>query len=81
MTRAKALLIVVGNPQILQLDRSWMRFMQFCYANGGYKDSGLPLPRGFVQQNSGIPSIGREESFTGDENEADWNEGVVKRDE
>ncbi|KPP61866.1 putative helicase mov-10-B [Scleropages formosus] len=36
MTRAKALLIVVGNPVILNKDLIWKRFIHYCKAEGGY---------------------------------------------
>ncbi|KAK6470412.1 putative helicase mov-10-B.1 isoform X1 [Huso huso] len=36
MTRAKALLIVVGNPFILSKDPIWQRFIQYCSEGGGY---------------------------------------------
>lgn len=34
ITRAKALLIVVGNPMILQIDHCWKRFIDYCHLNG-----------------------------------------------
>lgn len=37
MTRAKALLIVVGNPHILSIDPRWRKFIQHCYDNGSMK--------------------------------------------
>lgn len=36
VTRAKALLIVVGNPRILETDSTWARFIQYCRDEGGY---------------------------------------------
>uniref|UniRef100_A0A8B9REV3 RNA helicase n=1 Tax=Astyanax mexicanus TaxID=7994 RepID=A0A8B9REV3_ASTMX len=36
MTRAKSLLIVVGNPIILSSDSTWSRFIQYCTDEGGY---------------------------------------------
>ncbi|XP_063988687.1 putative helicase mov-10-B.1 isoform X2 [Diachasmimorpha longicaudata] len=33
VTRAKSLLIVVGNPEILQHDECWKEFMQYCLDN------------------------------------------------
>ncbi|KAI4888968.1 hypothetical protein NFI96_014931, partial [Prochilodus magdalenae] len=36
ITRAKSLLIVVGNPIILSSDNAWARFIQYCTAEGGY---------------------------------------------
>ncbi|XP_069378985.1 putative helicase mov-10-B.2 isoform X2 [Paralichthys olivaceus] len=35
VTRAKALLIVVGNPRVLNTDPTWARFIQFCSEEGG----------------------------------------------
>ncbi|XP_078481515.1 putative helicase mov-10-B.1 [Ciona intestinalis] len=37
VTRAKALLIVVGNPHILSMDFYWNSLLTFCIDNGGYK--------------------------------------------
>lgn len=42
MTRAKALLIVVGNPLLLGHDPDWKTFLEFCKQNGGY--TWCPLP-------------------------------------
>ncbi|CAJ1085150.1 putative helicase mov-10-B.1 isoform X1 [Xyrichtys novacula] len=36
VTRAKALLIVVGNPRVLNTDPTWARFIQYCQDEGGY---------------------------------------------
>uniref|UniRef100_A0A8B9S8E3 RNA helicase n=1 Tax=Apteryx owenii TaxID=8824 RepID=A0A8B9S8E3_APTOW len=36
ITRAKALLIVVGNPAVLSKDRHWRRFLAYCKEEGGY---------------------------------------------
>ncbi|PPQ70505.1 hypothetical protein CVT24_013275 [Panaeolus cyanescens] len=37
LTRAQALLIVIGNPIILSLDPLWRSFMNFVYTRGGWK--------------------------------------------
>ncbi|KAF6293265.1 Mov10 RISC complex RNA helicase [Rhinolophus ferrumequinum] len=42
VTRAKALLIVVGNPLLLGHDPDWKAFLEFCKENGGY--TGCPFP-------------------------------------
>ncbi|XP_016078888.1 PREDICTED: putative helicase MOV-10 isoform X1 [Miniopterus natalensis] len=42
VTRAKALLIVVGNPLLLGHDSDWKAFLDFCKENGGY--TGCPFP-------------------------------------
>lgn len=36
ITRAKALLIVVGNPAVLTKDQHWQRFLRYCREEGGY---------------------------------------------
>ncbi|XP_010000545.1 PREDICTED: putative helicase MOV-10 [Chaetura pelagica] len=36
ITRAKALLIVVGNPAVLSKDQHWQRFLRYCQEEGGY---------------------------------------------
>ncbi|XP_004689698.1 PREDICTED: putative helicase MOV-10 isoform X2 [Condylura cristata] len=42
VTRAKALLVVVGNPLLLGHDPDWNEFLKFCKDNGGY--TGCPFP-------------------------------------
>ncbi|XP_018541427.1 putative helicase mov-10-B.2 isoform X29 [Lates calcarifer] len=36
VTRAKALLIVVGNPRVLNTDPTWAHFIKYCSDEGGY---------------------------------------------
>lgn len=36
ITRAKALLICIGNPYMLSKDEHWNRFLQYCRQNGAY---------------------------------------------
>ncbi|NXH43973.1 SDE3 helicase, partial [Dicaeum eximium] len=36
ITRAKALLVVVGNPTVLSKDEHWHRFLRYCKEEGGY---------------------------------------------
>ncbi len=37
MTRAKALLVVVGDPEVLSLDPLWREFLNYVHTNGGWK--------------------------------------------
>ncbi|CAH1784099.1 unnamed protein product [Owenia fusiformis] len=37
LTRAKALLIVIGNPYVLRQDPCWSTFLNYCRGNGAYK--------------------------------------------
>uniref|UniRef100_A0A8C5MGK4 RNA helicase n=1 Tax=Leptobrachium leishanense TaxID=445787 RepID=A0A8C5MGK4_9ANUR len=41
ITRAKALLILVGNPIILSKDTNWCKFLNYCRDNGAY--TGFPI--------------------------------------
>lgn len=43
LTRAKALLIVIGDPDVLQEDESWLYFINFCHENQAFEKSGMPL--------------------------------------
>lgn len=42
VTRAKALLIIVGDPNVLGLDPLWRQFLNYIYLNSGWK--GPPIP-------------------------------------
>ncbi|XP_062419615.1 putative helicase mov-10-B.2 [Pungitius pungitius] len=37
MTRARALLIVVGDPRVLKTDKNWNTFIHYCFTNGCYR--------------------------------------------
>lgn len=37
MTRAQSLLIIVGDPVILSLDRMWRDFLDYIHASGGWR--------------------------------------------
>lgn len=42
ITRAKSLLIIVGNPHIINKDPHWDKLLRYCVENGSYQ--GCPLP-------------------------------------
>lgn len=42
ITRAQALLIIIGDPNVLGLDILWRRFLYFIYHSGGWKGSPFP---------------------------------------
>lgn len=45
MTRAKALLVIVGNPGVLGGDPHWGALLRHAVAHGAYR--GVPLPPAF----------------------------------
>ncbi|KXN81887.1 Putative helicase mov-10-B.1 [Leucoagaricus sp. SymC.cos] len=42
ITRAKALLIVIGDPDVLGLDPLWRSFLNYIHANSGWRGTGIP---------------------------------------
>jgi len=48
LTRSKALLITVGDPDVLQCDECWRELIFFCRDNGGY--TGCPLKESAVSE-------------------------------
>ena len=44
ITRAKALLFIVGNPRVLSQDDHWGALLHYCVARGGYTGCDLPAP-------------------------------------
>ncbi|KAJ4432477.1 hypothetical protein ANN_21096 [Periplaneta americana] len=60
MTRAKALLIIVGDPDVLQCDLHWRELILYCRQNGGYVGHPLklmPLPQQMEQLNFKLSSL------------------------
>lgn len=45
ITRAKALLIVIGNPMVLKYDTNWRQFMQYCKDNDACRGITFDLDR------------------------------------
>ncbi|XP_030077500.1 helicase MOV-10, partial [Microcaecilia unicolor] len=55
-TRAKALLIVVGNPIILSRDVNWYKFLGYCRQEGGY--TGYPYEEENMEEEELIVQLG-----------------------
>ncbi|KAF8156821.1 RNA helicase [Crassisporium funariophilum] len=54
VTRAQALLIVVGDPQVLSLDPLWRSFLNYVYMNGGWTGPDITWdPRVSVEEAGG----------------------------
>lgn len=41
VTRAQALLIVIGDPDVLSLDPLWRSFLNYIYTNGGWTGANI----------------------------------------
>ncbi|XP_069489430.1 helicase MOV-10 isoform X2 [Ambystoma mexicanum] len=81
ITRAKALLIVVGNPIILNKDPNWGRFLKYCCDNGGY--AGFPYQQDNMEEDELAAQLGaldlsmerpdsNEESLVQQQQEPEW---------
>ncbi|KAF9116749.1 hypothetical protein BGX27_011063 [Mortierella sp. AM989] len=46
LTRAMAMLVIVGNPELLVRDEHWADYIHFCLRNGAY--TGCPLPDSII---------------------------------
>jgi helicase MOV-10 len=42
MTRAQALLIIVGDPNVLAIDPMWRAFLNYIHNNDGWKGGAIP---------------------------------------
>lgn len=90
MTRAQALLIVIGDPHVLGLDPLWRSFLNYIHANDGWKGDEIPWnPSEVVDEAGGYDAAVRDaakvdmneftrrmESLTLDGAEEDMDAGV-----
>ncbi len=64
VTRAQALLIVIGDPKVLSLDPLWKGFIDYVHIHGGYK--GVPIdwdPKEVLDPNVNLSDLRRERSL------------------
>ncbi|XP_060897686.1 putative helicase mov-10-B.2 [Labrus mixtus] len=57
ITRAKSLLIVVGNPVIFSKEPTWSGFIDFCVKNGGYRGCVFKKPDGEADLSAKLLSL------------------------
>jgi helicase MOV-10 len=69
ITRAKALLIVVGDPSVLGLDPLWRSFLNFVHLNGGWRGVEVPWDPTEPVDEAGDYARGRRERAVDDMNE------------
>ncbi|XP_062396748.1 putative helicase mov-10-B.1 [Sardina pilchardus] len=74
MTRAKALLIVVGNPIILRTDPTWGRFLEYCLGESGYTGYDFSSTEGVDQVVARLTALN-----IGQETPVDTGESVVQQ--
>uniref|UniRef100_A0A8C0H7L7 RNA helicase n=1 Tax=Chelonoidis abingdonii TaxID=106734 RepID=A0A8C0H7L7_CHEAB len=55
ITRAKALLIIVGNPAVLSKDTYWNIFLRYCIAKGGY--TGCPYAEESTEEDALVEEL------------------------
>ncbi|CAM4612218.1 unnamed protein product [Lepidochelys kempii] len=55
ITRAKALLIIVGNPAVLSKDPHWNTFLRYCIAKGGY--TGCPYTEESTEEDALVDEL------------------------
>ncbi|VFQ78197.1 unnamed protein product [Cuscuta campestris] len=70
ITRAKSLLIVIGNPHIICQDEHWNKLLWYCVENDSYKGCFLPPREEIIADESGAGWGGYEEP-----NNQQWFEG------
>jgi helicase MOV-10 len=76
VTRAKALLIVIGNPHVLSLDPLWRSFLNYIYLNGGWVGPDIPWdPEVPVDSQGGYDAVVRSAA------EVDMNEYTRRMEE
>ncbi|KAK9086893.1 hypothetical protein Syun_029287 [Stephania yunnanensis] len=88
VTRAKSLLIIVGNPHIISKDPYWEKILWYCSENNSYQGCPLPEKHTFTDENKEDPQIGNEgkqgnysfEGKQGDEGsfEENWGKNSLK---
>lgn len=76
ITRAKSLIIVIGNPHIICKDPNWNKLLWYCADNGSYKGCFLPkrddfADEGFAETEGEYPGYGAEYSQPSGSN---WDE-------
>jgi hypothetical protein len=58
ITRAQALLVIVGDPTVLGLDLLWRRFLYSIYQSGGWKGAPFPWdPEVNPEEAAAIPGV------------------------
>jgi helicase MOV-10 len=60
ITRAQALLIVIGNPIVLSLDPIWRAFMNYVHINNGWKGKKIDWDPNVVPDADGLGGYDRE---------------------
>ncbi|KAL0457179.1 UNVERIFIED_CONTAM: putative RNA helicase SDE3 [Sesamum latifolium] len=80
ITRARSLLVVIGNPHILCKDSNWNNLLWYCVENGSYKGCFLPEREVFVleepagTEHTEAPYLGYEVENVCQPSNGEWDE-------
>ncbi|WOL03127.1 putative RNA helicase SDE3 isoform X1 [Canna indica] len=82
ITRAKSLLIIVGNPHIITKDRHWDKLLRYCADNGSYQGCPLPPPERheFTYNSNTEYDYERDNSQPYSNNETKWTTDATTQD-
>jgi len=58
LTRAQSLLILVGNPNMLCLDKHWKKMLEYCLDNGGYTGLEFHMPEEQMEEEGAVVENG-----------------------
>ena len=89
LTRAKSLLIIVGNPETLQKDSLWKKFINFCSQNNAFAGEPFKLKSLTVVEEESVEKLtnalnqfiadAEKSEDEGDEKEDNLNNNLQKR--
>ncbi|CAA6662775.1 unnamed protein product [Spirodela intermedia] len=86
ITRARSLLVIVGNPHVITKDLCWDQLLRYCADNGSYQGCPLPEPEmpnlppqdsqsKVAEWNDQLPSLYSDEQLPSQySNEVEWDE-------
>ncbi|KAJ9700394.1 hypothetical protein PVL29_005951 [Vitis rotundifolia] len=81
ITRAKSLLIIIGNPHIISKDLYWNKILWHCSDNDSYQGCALPERQDFVDKEPVQFSFNHEEENPQPSSEVEWGQEPFQAEE